>query len=136
MVSAMESPPRLTFPRHLRVVKRGDFQRAYKQGARARGSCLIVVAVANQLPHPRLGLSVGRVIWKSAVRRNRVRRIFREAFRLQRSHLPEGFDFVLIPAVAKLEPDLARVSAELVELARKAATKWAARRASEAPSSP
>lgn len=69
---------------------------------------------------PRLGLSVGKRIWKSAVRRNRVRRIFREAFRLERSALPSGVDYVLIPAQPRLEPALEATRAELVKLARKA----------------
>ena len=118
-------PPagRAILPRRLRVRNRRDFQRAFRDGSRARGDTLIVVAVPNDLPHPRLGLSVGKRVWKSAVRRNRVRRVFREAFRLEREALPEGFDLVLIPAVARLEPELAATRAELVRVARKAAAR-------------
>lgn len=106
-----------------------DFQRAYREGSRAKGSILTVVARPNGLGHARLGLSVGRVIWKSAVRRNRIRRIFREAFRLERADLPPGFDFVLIPAAPKLEPELVATRAELALLARKAARRAVERQA-------
>jgi ribonuclease P protein component len=120
------------------VVRRGDFQRAYKTGARSRGDIVIVVAVPNGLDHPRIGLSVGRVIWRGAVQRNRVRRVFREAFRLSQHELPKGFDFVLIPARPKLEPELAATRAELVRHANRAAEKHVARersaRAAERPS--
>ena len=130
----MESTPRRNgFPRALRIVSRGDFQRAYKQGQRARGDILVVVARGNGLEHPRLGLSVGRVIWRDAVPRNRVRRVFREAFRLARHELPAGFDFVLIPAQPKLVPELEATVAELRKLARKAADRWLAKR-TEPPS--
>ncbi len=112
----------LRMHRHLRLVRKGDFERVYKQGTRARGGALLVVAAPNALPHPRLGLSVGRSIWKEAVRRNRIRRVFREAFRLEQHSLPSGFDLILIPARPKLDPVLAEVRSELVQLARKAAS--------------
>jgi ribonuclease P protein component len=112
------------FLRSMRLVRRGDFARAFAEGARARGALLLVVAAPNGLgERTRLGLSVGRAIWKSAVRRNRVRRIFREAFRLAYPDLPRGFDLVLIPARPALEPALAETVAELVRLAHLAATR-------------
>ncbi|HVS11549.1 MAG TPA: ribonuclease P protein component [Planctomycetota bacterium] len=122
-----ERAPRQRLPRALRIARQAHFQRAYRDGSRAKGSILTVVAVPNGLPHPRIGLSVGRSVWKSAVRRNRVRRIFREAFRLSRSELPAGFDLVLIPASPRLEPELAATREELVRLARKAAARAADR---------
>jgi ribonuclease P protein component len=76
----------------------------FSEGGRARGGALVVVVRENGLPETRLGLSVGKSIWKSAVRRNRVRRVFREAFRLHRRELPAGVDVVMIPAVPKLDP--------------------------------
>ena len=124
-----ERAPRQRLPRALRIARQADFQRAYREGSRAKGSILTVVAVPNGLPHPRIGLSVGRSVWKSAVRRNRVRRIFREAFRLSRSELPAGFDLVLIPAAPRLDPQLAATREELVRLARKAAARASERSA-------
>ncbi len=120
-------PRNLTYPRTLRVVSKAHFQRAYKQGQRARGDILVVVAVANGLTHPRLGLSVGRVIWRDAVPRNRVRRVFRESFRLTQHELPVGFDFILIPGRPALVPQLEATKLELVRLANKAAERWRAK---------
>lgn len=113
-----------------------DFDRAFRRGSRARGSTLLVIAVVNELPYTRLGLSVGRSVWKRAVRRNRVRRIFREAFRLSLAELPAGFDLVLIAAAPRLEPRLDVARTELVQLARKACARARARAASAAPSAP
>ncbi len=109
------------------MIRGGDFQRAYRLGSRARGEILTVVAVPNDLPFARLGLSVGKKIWKSAVKRNRVRRVFREAFRTGQHELPVGFDLVLIPAAPRLQPRLAATREELVRLARKAAERCRAR---------
>ena len=110
----------LAFHPAMRLRRRRDFERAYRQGSRARGAILIVVAVENGEPWTRLGLSVGRRIWRPAVQRNRVRRVFREAFRLEYGALPRGVDLVLIPAEPRLRPDLAATRAELVKLAHKA----------------
>lgn len=118
--SSATVPRPLAFDRSKRLVSKLDFDRAFRQGARARGAILLVVARENGLGRTRLGLSVGRSIWKGAVQRNRVRRIFREAFRLSYPDLPVGVDFVLIPAAPKLVPALAPTRAELVHLARKA----------------
>ena len=115
------------FSRAFRVLRKGEFDRAYQRGSRARGSILIVVAVANELAFTRLGVSVGKVIWRDAVHRNRVKRIFREAFRTVRAELPAGFDLILIPAQPKLEPELEATRAELLKIARKAVERWRAK---------
>jgi len=117
-------PRPLAYNREKRLVQSGDFQRAFQQGSRARGSILLVVARRNGLPGTRLGLSIGKVVWKSAVKRNRVRRIFRESFRLSYPELPLGFDLVLVAASPKLEPELSATCSELVALARKAARRF------------
>jgi ribonuclease P protein component len=122
---------RFTFPARLRIKHTADFARAYREGSRARGSVLVVVARPNGLDHPRVGLSVGRAIWRGAVQRNRLKRILREAFRLEQRELPAGFDLVLIPAAPRIEPDLASARSELVRLAKQAARRAEERRGSE-----
>jgi len=57
---------------------------------------VIVYAIANELAVTRLGLSVGRK-HGGAVRRNRIKRLLREAFRLERPTLPIGLDLVVVP---------------------------------------
>jgi ribonuclease P protein component len=116
---------RLRFRPHHRIQSGTHFSRAYRQGSRAKGSILQVVLYEHSGPHTRLGLSVGKRIWRSAVKRNRVRRIFREAFRLEYPALPAGCDLVLIPAAPALEPDLAATRAELTRLAKKAHARHA-----------
>lgn len=115
-------PTKLRFPRPFRIRSGKDFSRIYRAGRRARGPLMIVVGSANGLNHPRLGLSVGKRIWKSAVKRNRVRRVFREAFRLAAPDLPP-LDLVLIPAEPKLQPTTAEATRELRRLAKKIQSK-------------
>lgn len=121
------------FPRHFRIRSGSTFTRVYREGRRARGDLMIVVGAPNGLDHPRLGLSVGKRIWKSAVKRNRIRRVFRESFRLSAPDLP-ALDLVLIPAVPKLRPNTREARAELVRLAAKVEAKLRRQAASTAAS--
>lgn len=88
-----------------------------------------MVAVSNDLGYSRMGLSVGKRIWKLAHNRNRVRRLFREAFRQTYPELPTGVDLILIPAQARLEPDLEQLKTELVHLAHKAYARFRSKEA-------
>lgn len=101
-----------------------DFRLVYSQGSRARGSFMTVAVRSNGLELTRLGLSVGKACWKSAVKRNRVRRVFREAFRLSLDELPTGLDVVLIGSTPKLEPSLEPVRRELVAMTKKALRRF------------
>ena len=83
-------------PRQRRLLTARDFRQVYRRGHRARGPNLIVVAFARREPDFRLGLSVSKANGP-AVRRNKIKRIFREAFRLERPTLPGQFDIILIP---------------------------------------
>jgi ribonuclease P protein component len=122
---------RLRFRPHHHIRRQRDFDRAFRGGSRARGAILLVIVVENGLEHSRLGLSVGKSVWKRAVRRNRVRRIFREAFRLSTPELPTGLDIVLVPAAKALEPELLPTRRELVALVHKARRRLAEKRASQ-----
>lgn len=103
-----------------RIRRSKDFATAYREGGRARGEWMTVVVRPNGGEHTRLGLSVGKKCWRRAVRRNRVRRIFREAFRLSRAELPEGLDVVMISSVPRIDPPLAATREELVRLTHEA----------------
>src|SRR5438876_4238671 len=79
---------------HLR--RPSDFRRVYERRRSVSDGWLIVYACENGLPHLRLGLSVSRKVGQ-ATHRNRLRRLYREAFRLTRHDMPTGLDLVLIP---------------------------------------
>jgi ribonuclease P protein component len=102
-----------------------DFRRVYERRRSVSDGWLIVYGRENQLSHLRLGLSVSRKMG-SAVRRNRLRRLYREAFRLSRSQLPIGLDLVLIPRTSS-QPTLAELQQSLVALVKQIARKLAPR---------
>ena len=86
--------PRLTFRRRHRLSRSLDYQAVYKARKRCQRGPLTIFGRPNQLPHCRLGLSVGRRVG-GAVVRNRIKRLLREAFRLSMPELPPGYDFVI-----------------------------------------
>lgn len=85
-------------PASCRIRRSVDFARAYAEKSRSGDAHLLVFAARNGLPHPRLGLSVSKK-HGNAVRRSRIKRLLREAFRISQCDLPSGFDLVLIPRV-------------------------------------
>jgi ribonuclease P protein component len=98
-----------------------DFRRVYERRRSASDAWLIVYGCENGLGFLRLGLSVSRKMG-SATERNRLRRLYREAFRLTRHEMASGLDLVLIPRTPKAVPldELKRSLPKLVQqIARK-----------------
>lgn len=106
---------------HLR--RPADFRRTYDRRRSVSDFWLIVYACENGLPHLRLGLSVSRKVGP-ATHRNRLRRLYREAFRLTRHEMPTGLDLVLIPRKPD-EPTLEALKRSLPRLVRQVARKIA-----------
>ncbi len=79
----------------MRLRGRLAFAAVYEAKVRTSLGPLLVCSLPNQLDHPRLGLSVPRRVG-SAVRRNRLKRLLREAFRLSQHDWPGGYDLLII----------------------------------------
>ncbi|MBO9344859.1 MAG: ribonuclease P protein component [Chloroflexi bacterium] len=100
-----------------------DFDRVRREGTRWRGRyCTLSVARAPQADTPtRAGYVVSRAVGK-AVKRNRARRLLREAMRRLADRLLPGWDIVLIaqPPIADPKTRMAHVYDELIWLLDKA----------------
>lgn len=64
-------------------------------GARRFSASFIIFSQPNQLSHPRIGVTVTKKVG-GAVRRNRIKRLVREAFRLHPELFAEPVDLVVV----------------------------------------
>jgi ribonuclease P protein component len=91
----MPTPPRnFTFPRSHRLQSKLDFAKVFDAKIRESRGPLTIYALPNNLNHPRLGISIGRRVG-TAPRRNRIKRLLRESFRLMQHDFPRGYDLVI-----------------------------------------
>jgi len=118
---------RFGLPRTARLRTPGDFRRVYGRGSRAHGKLLVAVGLPRREPGHRLGVAVSKE-HGHAVRRNKLKRILREAFRLERPELPGAFDIILIPRPREGHLLLEEVRDELRRLVAQLASGGSPRR--------
>ncbi len=98
-----------------RIKKRGEITRIFRRGGSASDERLRLRVLANSLGRRRMAVAVSRR-HGNAVRRNRIKRLCREAFRTCRSELPDSYDYVLQPKVGA-ELDIESIRESLRNLA-------------------
>jgi len=118
-------------PKH-RLTHRRQFEAVHD--ARMKTPCgpLTIHSRRNGLPHPRLGMSIGRA-FGNAVERNRLKRCLREAFRLMQFDVPTseslGSYDLLITARRHDDPGMDQYSAWLTESIERLDREWRKREA-------
>ena len=89
---------------------------------------LVVIARYRDNEEPtRLGVTVSRRVGNAVVR-NRLKRLIREAFRLQQWDLPASLDIVVVAKPAAKEASMVDIKREMMGAARSLARKLGGRR--------
>ena len=76
------------FCRNQKLLNAEQYKYVFSKSKRFGNKSFTVLARENNLGYPRLGLAISKKSAKRAVDRNRIKRIFRESFRLHQHKLP------------------------------------------------
>lgn len=101
-----------TFSKASRLLARRQFR---KRGNRKYGRYLVIDIRDNDLGYSRLGITASRH-YGNAVRRNRFKRIVREAFRLSQASLLKGLDLNVRPRPYAQHAKTPDIIKELLEI--------------------
>jgi ribonuclease P protein component len=105
--------------KRFRLRKNSDFQRVRREGHSWVHPLLVLCALRNDLGYSRFGFSVSKRVG-GAVVRNRARRLMREATRLRRAMIADGWDVVIIARQPMREANFHQVDRAVDQLLRRA----------------
>ena len=84
-----------SFGKASRISRKADFERLSRCGRKILRDHFVVTCCPNSLGYLRLGVTVSRKLG-NAVMRNRVKRLVRESFRLNKPQFDDGCDMNII----------------------------------------
>ena len=80
----------------LTLKKNYEFQRVFKKGSWYGGNYFSIYISPNKKNSNYIGIAISKKVSKSSVKRNHLRRLIREAYRVHESECVIGFDIVFV----------------------------------------
>lgn len=102
-----------------RLLSRTEFEKVSSSGRRFRSDYLQLIVHENGLDEAKVGITVPERSVRSAVRRNRLKRVLRERLRAVSVLISPGYDFVLIVMLDPGGNDSEKLGSELQYLLEK-----------------
>lgn len=98
--------------------KNYEFIRVYKRGKFFVGKYIVLYVLPNKYKENRLGIAISKKYGKS-VKRNRLRRIIKENYRMYEDYLKDGYDIVITARNFTSAPEFSIIKKEMKFLMKK-----------------
>lgn len=98
--------------------KNSDFSRVYRRGKSRANYSLVLYFLNNGTERNRLGISVSKKVGNSVVR-HRVKRLIKEAYRLNEEKFISGLDLVFIARVSSKDKSYQEIEKSVLHIAGK-----------------
>ena len=102
----------------IQSLKNQQFLRVYAEGRSKADACIVLYCLENGAAVNRLGITVSKKIGNSVVR-SRVKRIIKEAYRLNQQRFQDGYDIVIIARRPSRDKKSTEIERSLLRLAGK-----------------
>ena len=106
-------------PKNGRLHENSQFQTVYRTGRSVANRMAVLYLVSNGQANNQIGFAAGKRLGNAVVR-NRVKRLLREAYRLQQQKLLQGYDLVLVGRKNLIEADLQKTVNAFLDLCLRA----------------
>ena len=97
--------------------KNQEFKKVYASSCSCANRQLVGYFLKNQMPENRIGISVSKKVGNSVVR-HRLKRLVKEAYRLNQSKIKTGYDIVIVIRSDAKEKNYWEIEASLLHLLR------------------
>lgn len=106
-------------PKSGRLRRNKSFQAVYRSGKSIANRQMVLYVLPQHGRERRVGFAAGKRLGDAVVR-NRVKRLLREAYRLQQHKLKNGFDLIIVGRQSLVKETLPTVTAALLHLCERA----------------
>ncbi len=107
----------LSFPKELKIRTNSEYEEIFGKSKRLNTDHFVILFAPNSLGYPRMGLVVGKKAAPGAVERNRIKRVLREVFRLNKP-LFGSMDVVFIAKKGSENLDYSLAKKEIEDIVR------------------